>query len=153
VVASAVGKGHVFEERAVLQVMRARRKRQRVIRIGGRGFVGINAWPDAVNVPKDAKEPYSEVIRVRFHRDFAFQEIDIHVTDESVLQTQWLSEPELVEDGSYAEVNLKLTVIPRQEVEEYMCLLVRGIPVKKLRVFCEGTKIPYRSEKEVSPMG
>ena len=134
-VVSAINKSQDFDEKAVLEIARGRSKMTKVLNVRGKRFAGFFAWPDAICIPKSAKNPYSELVKVKYDSAIPLEDINVQTIEQSNVQTEWLSEPNTVDDGTYAEATLKITINSEREYEDYLTFSVRGTVVKTVKIF------------------
>jgi hypothetical protein len=133
---SAINKSGNFEEKALLALARGKTKADSVLTIRGTHFAGIYVWPDAIKVPSAAPDRHCELVKLRFHRDISFEDISVKTAGNSDVRLQWASkQPVPVEDGTYAQTTLKVTVNPNTNYQDHLVFAVKGKPVKTVRIF------------------
>jgi hypothetical protein len=135
VTVSALNKGRNFQEKALLTLTRGKAKINRLLTVNGSRFAGLAAWPDAIKVPTPMSRPYSELVKLRFHRSIPFSDISVKTAENANLNLNWVSQPFLSEDSVYAQATLEVTVGPNKKLPDQLVFSIKGKPVRKIKIF------------------
>jgi len=132
---SAANKYNDFEEKAILKMSRDTSKLEKLLTIHGKPFLGFDVYPDAIKLPFQPQKPYSKIIKIKMPKDIPFKDVALKATDKEI-QFAWVAPPRSIDDV-YSEILLNIKGLTnRENYKEYIIISIKGIKVKKLKVFC-----------------